>query len=248
MREYCTLTRRELGGYFLSLTGYIIIAAAVFVTGCFFCRLLGSLQAEPAVMPITELWSPLILLIPAFTAPVITMRLFAQEKFSGTFETLMTAPVSDRQVVLAKFSAGLIFYAVMWLPLFGCLMVARHYANDPAGFDAGTAASTWLGALLMGCVVISFGCCASAVTRSQVIAAVIGLVFGASIVLVGIQADRLPSHADWQAQALAAVALFEQMHDFSRGIVDTRSIIFCLSLSLFFLFLTLRIVESRRWR
>ncbi len=248
MREYCTLTRRELGGYFLSLTGYIIIAAAVFIMGLGFYVLLDKLQAEPTVMPITELWSPLILVVVAVTAPVITMRLFALEKFSGTFETLMTAPVTDRQVVLAKFTAGLLFYAVMWLPLLGCLMVVRHYANDPVGFDAGTVASTFIGILLVGCLAISLGCCASALTRSQVTAAVIGLVFGTSLFLVGILADHIPAQASWQAQALSTLAFFEQMHNFSRGLLDSRAIVLYLSLTLFFLFVTLRIVESRRWK
>jgi ABC-2 type transport system permease protein len=248
MREYCTLTRRELGGYFLSLTGYIIIAAAVFIMGLGFFVLLDKLQAEPTVMPITELWSPLILVIIVVTTPVITMRLFALEKFSGTYETLMTAPVTDRQVVAAKFTAGLLFYAVMWLPLIGCLLVVRHYASDPAGFDAGTIASTFLGILLVGCLAIALGCCASALTRSQVTAAVIGLVFGTSLFLVGILADHIPNQTTWQAQALAAVAFFEQMHDFARGVIDTRSIVLYLTLTLFFLFLTMRIVESRRWK
>ena len=248
MREYCTLTRRELGGYFLSLTGYIIIAAAVFIMGLGFYVLLDKLQAEPTVMPITELWSPLILVLIAITAPVITMRLFALEKFSGTYETLMTAPVTDRQVVFAKFTAGLIFYAVMWLPLLGCLMVVRHYASDPTGFDAGTVASTFLGILLVGCLALALGCCASALTRSQVTAAVIGLVFGTSLFMIGILADHIPAQANWQAQALSSLAFFEQMHDFSRGIIDTRAVVLYLTLTLFFLFLALRIVESRRWK
>ena len=160
----------------------------------------------------------------------------------------MTAPVTYRQVVAAKFTAGVLFYAVMWLPLIGCLLIVRHYASDPAGFDAGTIASTFVGILLVGCLAIALGCCASALTRSQVTAVVIGLVFGTSLFLVGILADHIPNQTTWQAQALAAVAFFEQMHDFARGIIDTRAIILYVTLTLFFLFLTMRIVESRRWK
>src|SRR5512139_3083224 len=114
MQATLTLIRRELAGYFLSMTGYIIIGAAVFLMGFSFLVLLSKLQTEPSPMPITELFyvTPFFWLILLLATPVITMRLFALEKFSGTFETLMTAPVTDLQVVLAKFSAAMIFYTV----------------------------------------------------------------------------------------------------------------------------------------
>jgi len=250
MHAYWTLVRRELSGYFFSMTGYIIIAAAMFLLGFSFVTLLRQLQHEATPMPVTELFYStwffwLILLL---TTPVITMRLFALEKFSGTFETLMTTPVSDLQVVLAKFTAALVFYALMWLPLLGCVLVVRFYTNDPSAFDAGLLGSTFLGILLLGCLFVSLGCCASALTRSQVTAAVISLVLSASLFLLGILADQLPIHGSWESQVLACFALFDQMHDCARGIVDTRLIVFCLSATLFFLFLTLRVVESRRWK
>jgi ABC-2 type transport system permease protein len=250
MQAYLTLTRRELAAYFLSLTGYIIIAAALFLLGYSFVVLLVNLQQEPTPMPVTELFfsTPFFWLILLLSAPVITMRLFALEKFTGTFETLMTAPVSELQVVLAKFTAGLVFYLVMWLPLLGCLWVVRHYASEPAALDAATAGSTFLGIFLLGCLFISLGCCASALTRSQVIAAMISLVFGVSLFLVSVLAARLPLPSNWQSEVLGSLAFFDQMHDFARGVVDTRPVILYLSLTLFFLFLTLRIVESRRWK
>ena len=101
--------------------------------------------------------TPFFWFILLLSTPVITMRLFALEKFSGTFETLMTAPVSDLQVVLAKFTAACIFYTLMWLPLIGCLFVIRHYTSDPMSFDASTLASTFAGILLLGCLFLSAG-------------------------------------------------------------------------------------------
>lgn len=249
MRAYLTLTRRELAGFFLSLSGYVIIAAAVFLMGFSFDVLLAKLQ-KPTPMPITELFyiTPFFWLIQLLTAPVITMRLFAQEKASGTCETLMTTPVSDFQVVAAKFSAALFFYFVMWLPLLVCLLLVRHYAGNPASLDAGVMVSMFLGILLLGGVFISLGCCASALTRSQAIAAIISLVFGAGLFLLGYLASQLPPPETWQAEVLGCFALFEQMHEFARGIVDTRPVVLLLSLTFFFLFLTLRVVESRRWK
>src|SRR5438552_783828 len=136
MRAYWTLTRRDLAGYFLSLTGYVVIAATTFLVGLSFVDLLKALKQEPTAMPVTELFYVtwyfwLILLL---VTPVITMRLFALEKFSGTFETLMTTPVSDLQVVLAKFSAAMLFYLLLWLPLAGCLWIACRYSNSPVSF------------------------------------------------------------------------------------------------------------------
>lgn len=250
MQPYLTLTRRELAGYFLSLTGYIIIAAAMFLLGFSFIVLLVNLQHDPTPMPITELFyiTPFFWFLLLLSTPVITMRLFALEKFSGTFETLMTTPVSEMQVVLAKFTAALVFYSVMWLPLLGCLFVVRYYANSPAAMNAGIVGSTYLGIILLGCLFISLGCCASALTRSQVTAAMISLVFGGSLFLISFLANQIPVQATWQAQVLSSLSFIEQMHDFARGIVDSRSVVLYVSLTLFFLFLNLRIVESRRWK
>lgn len=250
MRAYLTLTRRELGGYFLSMSGYVIIAAAVFLMGLSFVVLMLKLQREPTLIPITEVFyiTPFFWLILLLSTPLITMRLFALEKATGTFETLMTTPVSDLQVVLAKFSAALFFYLVMWLPLLACLWIVRHYASDAAAVDPGAVGGAFLGIFFLGCLFVSLGCLASALTRSQVTAAMISLVFGVSLFLVGVLADRLPVAVTWQAQVLSCLSFFEQMHDFARGVIDTRPVALYLTSTFVFLFLTLRVVESRRWK
>ena len=109
MSTWLTLTRRDLAGYFLNLTGYVIIAAAVFLMGFSFVVLMMKLQQEPTPMPVTEMFyiTQFFWLVLLLSAPAITMRLFALEKYSGTYETLMTTPVSDLQVVMAKFTAAM---------------------------------------------------------------------------------------------------------------------------------------------
>jgi ABC-2 type transport system permease protein len=250
MQGYLTLTRRELAGYFLSLTGYVILAAAVFLMGFSFYVLMVKLQQQPTPMPITELFymTQFFWLILVLLTPMITMRLFALEKFSGTYETLMTTPVSDFQVVAAKFTAAMLFYAIMWLPLLGCIWIVRYYTGEPGAFDVGAVLSTFLGIFLLGSVFVSLGTLASALTRSQVTAAMISLLFGASLFLLAYLSDQYPAAGSWHAQVLAVFGLFQQMHDFARGVVDTRPIVLFLSLAGFFLFLTLRVVESRRWK
>ena len=250
MSTWLTLTRRDLAAYFLNLTGYVIIAAAVFLMGFSFVVLMMKLQQDPTPMPVTEMFyiTQFFWLVLLLSAPAITMRLFALEKYSGTYETLMTTPVSDLQVVMAKFTAAMVFYLVMWLPLVGCILIVRHYTGEPGAFDVGEIISTYIGILLLGGVYISLGCFASSVTRSQVTAAMISLVLGASLFFIGFLGDQVPGIAPWQAELFSILALFEQMHDFARGIVDTRTVVLLVSLTVFFLFLTLRVVESRRWK
>lgn len=250
MQPYLTLTRRELASYFVSLIGYVIIAVATLLTGLSFVVLLKKLGSDPTPMPMSEMFynTYFFWLIVLLTAPIITMRLFALEKSSGTFETLMTTPVSDLQVVLAKFSAALIFYMVMWLPLLGCIFVLRHHTTNPMAVDYGALGATYLGIFLVGCLFMSFGCFASAITRSQIIAAITSTAIGFALFLLSVLAESVTVATDWMNQALTYMSISEQMSDFSRGIVDTRWIIFYVSLTVLFLFLTYRIVESRRWK
>lgn len=249
MGPFITLTRRELAGYFLSLAGYVIIAATVFLVGLSFVVLMVRLQQEPTAMPVTELFynTNFFWLILLLAAPVITMRLFALEKASGTFETLMTTPVSDLQVVLAKFIAAILFYVVMWVPLFGCVFFVGSYGGGIKAMDLGVIGGTFAGILLLGAVFLSLGCLASALSRTQMSAAMITLVFGASLFLLGFVADQ-GGVSTWQSQVLGTFNLFRQMRDFARGIIDTRAVVLLCSLTFLFLFLTLRVVESRRWK
>ena len=197
MQAYWTLTRRELAGFFLSLTGYVIIAAAAFLTGCSFI--------------------------------------------------LMTTPINDIEVVAAKFTASLVFYMAMWLPLLGCILVLRRFVGDSPALDLGVLGSTFLGIFLLGCPFLSFGCFASSLTRSQMSAAMISLVFSLGLFFLSFLPDRLPT-ADWKSQVVAFFSLRDQVQDFVRGVVDTRPVVLYLSLTFFFLFLTLRVLGSRRWK
>ena len=250
MRIFLTLARRELAAYFGSFTGYVIIAAVTLLIGWSFVVLMANLGSDPSPMPVTELFyrTYFFWLIVLLATPVITMRLFALEKFSGTFETLMTTPVGDWQVVAAKFTAALFFYTIMWLPILPCLFVVRHFTDQPGTLDAGTICGMYLGVFLIGCLFLSLGCFASALTRSQMAAAMISFVLGVSLFSLGFLAQAITAVSQWKTQLLSYFGLFDQMNDLARGVVDTRTLVFYASLTLFFLFLTLRVVESRRWK
>jgi ABC-2 type transport system permease protein len=250
MQAYLTLTRRELAAFFVSWTGYVTIAAAAFLMGLSFVVLLVKLRLEATTMPVTELFyaTPFFWLILLLAAPVITMRLFALEKSSGTFETLMTTPVRDAQVVLAKFTAALLFYLVMWTPLLGCMCILRRYTNDPSALNPAAVGGTFLGIFLLGGLFLALGCLGSSLTRSQIVAAMISFAGGISLFLLSFLADRLELKVSWVARVFSYVSLVDHMQDFVRGVIDTRPVVFCVTLTLFFLFLTLRALESRRWR
>jgi ABC-2 type transport system permease protein len=250
MQSYLTLVRRELGSYFVSLTGYVIIASVLLLLGLSFNDVLFKLQSSPTDAPLTELFYSTIYFwwILVLSAPVITMRSFAFEKWSGTFETLMTTPVSDLQVVLAKFTGTLAFYILTWLPLLGCIAVVRYYTNEPTVFDPWTMAGTFVGIALIGCLYMSLGCFASALTRSQIVAAMNSFVLGFGLILLSLRSRAPMPSSDWTTKAFSYISITQHMEDFARGILDTRHVVFYLSLTAFFLFLTLKVVESRRWK
>jgi len=251
MSIFWALLRRELTAFFFSLAGYIIIAAVTLLTGLSFVVLVQNLGTDPSPMPVTEMFyrTYFFWLIVLLVSPVITMRLFALEKASGTFETLMTTQVGDVQVVAAKFMAAIIFYLVAWLPLLACLFIVQHFTSQNSALDAGTVGGMFLGIFLTGGLFLSLGCFASSLTRSQVAAAMISFVLGVSLFSLGFLAEALPATTQpWQLQIVSYFGLFEQMHDFARGVVDTRAVVFYVSATFLFLFLTLRVVESRRWK
>src|SRR4029453_8803825 len=108
----------------------------------------------------------------------ITMRSFASEKSSGTYEALMTTPVGDWQVAWGKFAAAFLFYCLTWLPSLGMLWVLRHVTGEPALFVPGIIGCTLLGIVLVGALFIALGCFASSITSSQIVAAMLSLLFG----------------------------------------------------------------------
>lgn len=249
MQTYLTLVRRELSGYFVSFSGYVIIAVVLFLLGLSFSDILFKLNGEATDAPVTEgffimfyFWIVFLL-----TAPVMTIRSFALERFSGTYETLMTSPVGDLQVVLAKFTGSLIFYMITWLPLLGYLLIIRGYSNEPGILDPRLVASTFLGIFLIGSVYLALGCFASALTGSQMVAAILSYGFGLSLFLLGLRA-LAPAPAGWAVKIYSHIGMIDHLEQFARGVVDTRALVYYFSLTVLFLFLTWKVVESRRWK
>ncbi len=250
MRPYLTLVRRELGSYFVSLTGYLIIAAVQFLLGLSFVILLQALSGKPFDVPITEAFynNGLFWLILLLAPPVVTMRTFAQEKFSGTYETLMTTPVGDWQVVLAKYTGALIFFMLAWAPLVFYPLVLSRLSVNLTEVDTGALAGTMIGLLLFGSLYVAIGCFASSVTRSQIIAAMNTFVLGLGLFLLSFLSQIVAPSPGWQTGFFSHVSMIEHMRDFTRGIISSQQVVYYVTMTLFFLFLTHTAVESRRWK
>ena len=250
MNVFRALVRRELSAFFQGPTGFIIIAAVMFLIGLGVLVVLSGLNGEATPMPVTQVFygTYFFWLILLLIAPVITMRSFAMERASGTYESLMTAPVGDWQVVLSKFAGALIFYMILWVPLLICSVVVRFYVGESAVLGLGTMFTSALGILMVGCLYMSIGCFASALTRNQAVAAVSGFALGAALFFTGFFSYFAGDRTDWLSQLARHISLANHMESFTRGVSDLGAIVFFLSLTGLFLYLTHKVVESRRWK
>lgn len=248
MRNVPVLLRRELNAYFASMLGYVVLMFFLVVMGVSFVSIVSELSSrEPTQLTVMEgffswFWLPTLFLVPA-----LTMRLLAEEKRSGTLEMLMTAPVTDFEVVLAKWLGAVGLYALMWAVTGLYVIILRHFSGGTTALDLGPILSGYLGVLLIGQFLIAVGVVASAVTRSQVTAFLIGFAL-TFLFLIAVWFAYYFTRGTAAGRVFEFVSAFEQMNDFRRGIVDTRPLVLYVSGTVLALFVTTRVVESRKWK
>lgn len=325
-----SLVKRELSAYFFSPIAYVVLVVFLAVTGRLFYLTLEQLTASgprgaeyPMQFLFRNQWFWLIYLV---IPPLLTMRLFAEERNSGTLEMLMTAPLRDWQVVLSKYVACFVFYAFLWLPTLAYLpvlvdwqaptvqwvmtpasllfvggaaavllallsgllplgtggrvvglvlflggMVAAlvggighyrglaiagyklgpdspHLIELTSGIDPGPVATTYLGLALAGAMFLAVGLLVSSLVRSQLVAFLLAL----GLSLVFLAAGFWRPDLDPASLAYRVIAFFSVPEhfdrDFNRGVIDTRHVLLYVSVAGLCLFLTVRSLESRRWR
>src|SRR6202011_5466076 len=175
MRKFYTLLSREVRSYFYSPIAYIVLVFFLLVSGVDFYFQISFMNQRAVGYSVQEaffnnvfFWLPFILIF-----PLITMRLFAEEFKLGTIEPLMTAPVRDLQVVLAKFVGALVFYIALWLPTLLYFAIFQKITQQPAANSTGAYWGSYLMLLLLGMFYLSIGCLASVVTKNQIVAAII---------------------------------------------------------------------------
>jgi ABC-2 type transport system permease protein len=172
----------------------------------------------------------------------MTMRLFAEERRSGTIESLMTAPVSSAGVVLAKYAAVLTTYLAMWLPCVLYLVILRQTGD----IDWHVAASAFLGVVLVGAGYMALGLLMSAITKSQFLALVLTAMVILALFILGI-GEFVTREGTMMHDVCSHVSVWAHMNDFASGVVDSRRLVFYGSMIVLPLFVTVRAVDAWRW-
>jgi ABC-2 type transport system permease protein len=241
MKGLWTVYRREMAQYFTSPIAYMIAAAFLLVTAAIFNINLTISVSRAAVNPAAVPISLSFFLI--FLAPVLTMRLLAEEQREGTLELLLTAPVTERAIVLGKFLSAWTYYSLL-LAITLIYQVILLLATTP---EIGQAASAYIGIWLYGGAALAIGLLFSALTENQVVAAFLGI---AALLLLWI-GDAIGEVVSNIAVAQVLRNLTLQGHyvtSFAVGVVRLEDIVFYAGLITLALFLAIRAVEMRRWR
>jgi ABC-2 type transport system permease protein len=246
MRAVWATFTRELRAYFFSPLAYVVLFFFLVVNGIVFTLVISFLNdpRSPGGPPLTLFfggtfffWLTLIFLL-----PVLTMRLLSEEYRSGSIEVLMTAPVTETQVVGGKYLAALVFYLFLWLPTLAYSGIVAHFNK----VDWGPVAAGYLGVVGIGAMFLAVGLFASAMTKNQLVAAIITFALLIFLFAVGFLENLVTS--DLAKRAIGYVNLLDHMDEFAKGIVDSRHLVYYLTATLFFLFLTSRALEDRKWR
>lgn len=244
MRAVWATLVRELRAYFFSPLAYLVLFFFLGINGFMFVGLMINLN-DPRVNapgpPMEYFFSGtgLMLLI---AAVLLTMRLLSEELRSGSIEVLMTAPVTEGQVVAGKYLASLVFFIVLWLPTLAYPLLIHAYEK----VDWGPVLSGYLGLFAVGSLFLAIGAFASATTKSQLVAAMMTAAMLILLFLLPWLGGAINS--DTARKVVEHVNLGDHLSEFARGIVDSRRLVLYGTGTLFFLFLATRALEDKKWR
>jgi ABC-2 type transport system permease protein len=236
VRNTLTIARKEFKSYLASPMAYIVTGIFLILTGVFFGTS-SSTYLETSISGIWSFWGQLILMA---MAALITMRLVAEERKIGTLELLLTAPVRDSEIILGKFLGSLFILSVMLLlTLYYPLLLIIF--GDP---DIGPLVTGYVGIFLLGTTCLSIGIFASSVTSNQIVSVVLAGIILFALWFLGMASGYLPQAI---GQVINYFSLSYYFPDFIKGIIDTRGIVYYISISALFLFLAIRSLEGSRW-
>lgn len=236
---------KEISGFFSSLVAYVIIGVFLLVTGLFLWVFPDSSILDYGYAGLDSFFniSPYLFM---FLIPAITMRSLAEEQKDGTFELLATRPISDWDIVFGKFLASLAIVVLALLPTSIYYVTVYKLGLSPGNVDTGAVIGSYLGLLFLGSAFTSIGIFTSAISRNQIIAFTFS-VFLSFFAFSGF--DSLSSILSLRtiAGALTAVGISEHYQSISRGVLDTRDLIYFLSFTALFLVITKTILGGRKW-
>ena len=238
MTRSITIARREFLSYLFSPIAYVAMTLFLLAAGFLFRK--DFEPGQPAVMRTIFEWMVWLLVV---IIPLLCMGLIAQEWASGTIETLMTAPVDEADVVIGKFLGSFLLFALLLVPTLFYVIMLLIFAKP----DLGPIFSGYLGILLVGALFISIGLFCSSLTKSQIVAAVTttAILFVITILPWWVGGEATLS-GFWRN--VAEQTVFRRYTDFSKGVIDIGNFVFFVATTGVFLFLTTKVLESRRWK
>ncbi len=254
MRNILAIAGKELRGYFASPIGYVLVGFYALLFGWFFYTLVAFFERQSMQMAMggpggsmnlnQMLVAPLLMnatVIMLLVFPLITMRTYAEEKRSGTIELLLTSPLTDWQIILGKFLGALALYAVMLGVTLVHMAILFVFGNP----EWKPIATGYLGLLLMGGSFLSLGLFISSLTKNQIVAGMITF----SVFLLLWVVNWVSTFVGPTLQTvLNYLSITEHFDDFAKGIIDTKHVVYYLSFIAMGLFLTMKSVDSERWR
>jgi ABC-2 type transport system permease protein len=241
-----SLLKKEISGFFSSLTGYIVIIVFLLINSLFLWVLPGNYnipESNYASLEALFVISPWVFL---FLVSAVTMRLFAEEKKSGTLELLLTKPLSELQVILAKYFAALVLVLLSILPTLIYFLSVYLLGNPVGNIDTGGTWGSYLGLFFLAAIYTSIGIFASSITDNQIIAFIVSA--GLSLLLyIGFDTISMLNIFSNHEGFIAGFGINEHYKSISRGIIDSRDIIYFVGVAAIFILLTRTVLQSRRW-
>ena len=243
MRNFFTIWRRELAAAFFSPVAYVTLVIFLSASGWVF---LQAAEAKSGTMESLEvlLFMSIFFWVPILTT-VISMRVFAEEKRMGTLETLMTAPVTDSEVVLGKYAGALSFLYIVVYPAVSFIFILKALSPGVTSLDIGGMMGGCLLLALVSASSVAIGLLVSLLTKNQIVAAICIFCAVWMPFFVKQVASILPFGSE---KALEYMSIETHALDFAHGSVDTRPVILYLSTAILVLFVAVRLLEMRRWR
>jgi ABC-2 type transport system permease protein len=240
------LLTKEIRSFLSSLIGYVVISVFLLITGLFMWIFQGDFNIlEMGYANIDTLFfiSPWVLM---FLIPAITMRSFAEEKRAGTIELLFTKPLTDMQIILAKYFAGLLLVIIALLPTLIYYFTVYLLGSPVGNIDSGGTWGSYIGLLLLACGYLSIGIFASSITNNQIVSFLIAALL-CFFMYTGFQSlasfDLMGSLDNF----IMKLGIQDHYVSLSRGLIDSRDVVYFIALVSVFLLLTKTVLSSRRW-
>ena len=241
------LFRKEIGNFFSSITGYIVIVVFLLINSLFMWIFPGGfnlLDGGYANLDTLFIISPWVFL---FLVSAVTMRLFSEEKKSGTMELLLTRPLSDFTIVFAKFLSGLFLVFLSLLPTI-IYYISIYYLGSPVGnLDSGGIFGSYIGLFFLAGIYVSIGLFASSITDNQIVAFILSMIF-CFVFYFGFDAlSTLPILKSFDS-IIVSLGINEHYRSISRGVVDSRDLVYFVSIIAVFLFFSKTVLTQRKWK